>query len=195
MSSAVDDIRVIDSDRLCAQTTGYGTSDDPDATDVSKVALYTFIHGRFLAKIMNAHLATLKEIEAQGIPAKPRIDRTTAEGSTVLETSVSKADSDPSLKGVKTYVYVRSGCEVTTCEGYKTAHSIPAPGACVVLGAGNQPFLCVTDALHMLFIENRTVLIKYHDIQVSFGWPPHSMSVFPRSAPAICARSSSSVYM
>ena len=37
---------------------------------------------------------------------------------------------------------------------------------CVALGAGNQQFLSLLDALHQLFVEGTVVALKYHPIQV-----------------------------
>eukprot|EP01065_Artemidia_motanka_P014267 TRINITY_DN1822_c0_g1_i1.p1 TRINITY_DN1822_c0_g1~~TRINITY_DN1822_c0_g1_i1.p1 ORF type:complete len:740 (+),score=195.69 TRINITY_DN1822_c0_g1_i1:51-2222(+) len=54
----------------------------------------------------------------------------------------------------------------------KTAAGISSAGPrrhsgrlCVVLGAGNQSFLAVTDALYMLFVESCVVALKYHPLR------------------------------
>ena len=65
-------------------------------------------------------------------------------------------------------LWLKPGHEATqaSCMVEPAAGDAPAPArVCVVLGAGNQGFLTLVDALDVLFVQNETVLVKHHPLR------------------------------
>ncbi|KAL4443037.1 hypothetical protein ABPG77_008528 [Micractinium sp. CCAP 211/92] len=63
--------------------------------------------------------------------------------------------------GCTVQLYLRPGAGETQGRFYREPHG---GRLAVVLGAGNQHFLALSDALHMAFVEGCVVLLKYHPI-------------------------------
>ena len=85
--------------------------------------------------------------------------------------AVYRVKPDVGIKGgesvfPKCDVYLQPGKQPTRGRNWDETHSAPRSGACVVLGAGNQPFLSVVDVLTKMFHDNYPVVLKHHDAQV-----------------------------
>ena len=118
-----------------------------------------------LNALIDTHLALLHPKKQQATPEV----RKTAEGEIVCR--VQPAPSAAKAKnGSETWpkldMYIQPGKEASRGEAYARAHAAPRDGACVVLGAGNQPMLGMSDTLNKMFLENFPVVLKHHDAQV-----------------------------
>lgn len=109
-------------------------------------------------------LHSLEHLQRQGsLPCPPT--STTASGQTIVDVFPQGFwESKLSLLGAggaSVKLYCQPGKPVTQGHFYREPH---AGKVAVVLGAGNQHHLAVSDVLHMAFTEGCVVLLKYHPL-------------------------------
>lgn len=79
-----------------------------------------------------------------------------------VETTATAYDVDTdSITELRTILF-STASELSKGNFYKSPHE---GQVAVVLGAGNHPFLCLSDALYHMFVEGRVAVIKHHPLQ------------------------------
>jgi hypothetical protein len=130
------------------------------------------LNGLITATIVNRYIAALiinlSEASGKAARASVPLGRTSASGSQVYKVwpTMASHEKDAVLGSARAYLYVQPGKNATRGEQYTARHARAAGGVCIVLGAGNAPFLSMIDVLHKMYNENYPVVLKHHDAQV-----------------------------
>lgn len=88
-------------------------------------------------------------------------------GGFIVDVTGTRFGSATAMAGVKSELYLSPevGNPSDGKGGYTTLVNEEASKVCLVLGAGNQTFLAISDTLHKLFVEGQVVLLKHHPLR------------------------------
>lgn len=109
-------------------------------------------------------LYSLEHLERNGHLPKPsyRINSSGQQVFKVFPKSFGDKFSPLGLAGTTVELYLKPGCKDSQGKFYQNPHE---GNLAVVLGAGNQNFLAISDVLHALFVEGCVVALKPHPLQ------------------------------
>ena len=149
-------------DACHAQTIGYESK--AGVPNVARGAIPAMGTGLLVARMADELIALLNGTAPQPPPAL----RCTAAGAEVFKVwPLTKShQQDFGLGKAAVEMYTQPSRPSTRRSRYEDARSEQAAGAAVVLGAGNQPFLSITDSICKLFVHQEPVILKHHDEQV-----------------------------
>lgn len=110
---------------------------------------------------LNGLIRTYKHLAEHGVPPQPK-SAARADGRLVSQVFPFDADDKKGQTGGAGVT-----AEIWSTTGNGELQGLPAtqPGLCLVLGAGNQSFLSLCDALYWLFVEGMVVILKHHPIR------------------------------
>jgi carotenoid cleavage dioxygenase-like enzyme/acyl-CoA reductase-like NAD-dependent aldehyde dehydrogenase len=123
----------------------------------------------YLVRDLETLIDTLATIQSDGRPPAPNV-RALASGQLVADVFPRPwvpADRLGPTGDWQVELRLQPGAPATQGTAQLAAAADPAAtgAVCVVLAAGNQGFLGITDALFQLFVCNRTVLVKHHPVR------------------------------
>jgi acyl-CoA reductase-like NAD-dependent aldehyde dehydrogenase len=134
------------------------------ATSESAVAQDCLVTALTGTSQIDAYLASLEHLQRYGCLPKPPTS-TAASGQTVVDVFPTnwreRRLNVQGAGGVTARLYLQAGKPETQGHFYREPHS---GKLAVVLGAGNQHFLALSDVLHLAFVEGCVCMLKYHPL-------------------------------
>lgn len=134
------------------------------STSDSAVAQDTLVTALTATGQIDGYLASLEHLQRYGCLPTPPTSKT-ASGQTVVDVFPTswreRRLNVQGAGGVTARVYLQPGKPETQGHFYREPHH---GKLAVVLGAGNQHFLAMSDVLHLTFVEGCVCMLKYHPL-------------------------------